>query len=62
MKAAKTISAIFTIFIVMPIWYYLLYQILKAINASELMFFLFWIYIPTALFSAIIAKITEDND
>ncbi len=38
------------VFIRLPIWYYLLYMILKAIEADKLTWFLFWVYVPIGLF------------
>jgi len=32
-----------------PIWYYLLYQLLKRVGASDLMWFLYWAYLPVSL-------------
>lgn len=58
-KALIIIGACLTTFVYLPIWYYLLYKILLMINATELMWFLFWIYIPVGLFVGIISKITE---
>lgn len=58
-KAAKWIIGILSIVVVAPIWYYLLYKILVAIQATELMWFLYWLYLPAALLSATIAKIVE---
>jgi hypothetical protein len=42
-----------------PIWYFLLYQILKRVNATELMFFLFWVYVPASILATIITNIFE---
>ena len=44
----KVIIAILAAFVSLPIWLYLLYQILEAVNASELMWFLYWIYVPVS--------------
>ena len=55
----KIIAMILTVFVTMPIWYFLLYRILTAVNATELMWFLYWVYIPVAIVSMIIAKIVE---
>ena len=57
----KTISLIFGLFISLPIWVYLLYQILKRVEATELMMFLFWVYLPVSIFGVIIAKIAEED-
>ena len=46
----KVVKSIVAILITMPIWFYLLHSILVKINASELEFFLFWVYVPCALF------------
>jgi len=57
MKAAKTISVMLQILIIMPIWWFLLITILRAINASELTWFLFWIYVPVSVLVAVIREI-----
>lgn len=57
----KKISSILGLFIVAPIWYYLLYSILQRVDASELMWFLYWAYIPVALLVGIINKIVEQK-
>ena len=59
MKAFSTISGILTVFIQMPIWWYLLYKVLEASHATELMWFLFWIYVPFGLFTGIVAKMVQ---
>lgn len=56
----KTITGLIAIFITMPIWYYLLYQILVRVNASELMMFLFWIYVPAGTLFHILSKLSEE--
>lgn len=42
----KVARAIISIFITIPIWIYLVYKIMVAVNATELMWFLFWAYVP----------------
>ena len=59
MKAIRTISAILTILVVMPIWYYLIYQLLARAHASELMWFLYWVYLPVGFLVQVLAKIAE---
>lgn len=46
MKKLKVIRGLLAVFIGLPIWFYLVYQILERVNASELMWFLFWVYMP----------------
>ena len=61
-KALTVISAVLVTFIVFPIWYYLFYKILIAVNATELMWFLYWIYLPAHLIATLIAKIINKED
>jgi hypothetical protein len=55
----KTFSGLLTLFFSLPIWFYLLYKILVAVNATEVMWFLFWAYIPVATVANVIGRITE---
>jgi hypothetical protein len=57
MKALKVIVGLLTVFVVAPIWYYLLYKVLQAINATELMWFLYWIYVPVSILGRIVSDI-----
>ena len=60
-KNMKAIAGLLALFISAPIWYYLLYQILVRVNASELMFFLYWIYLPVSIFAGALTKIAESE-
>ncbi len=51
--------AILSILVTSPIWYYLLYQILKAVNASDVMWLLYWIYLPVGIVSAILKGVAK---
>ena len=62
MKAMKVIVGLVAIFVVMPIWYYLLYKLLQAANASDLMWFLYLVYLPAAIFVQTLTKIAESID
>ena len=57
----KKIAGVIAILITLPIWLYLLYQILVRVDASELMFFLYWIYVPASIIVSIIAKLAESD-
>ena len=59
MKAAKIIRATLHLLIVVPIWWYLLVTILRGINASDLTWFLFWVYIPVAALCHTLGIIVE---
>ena len=61
MMKLKIINGMLAIFISLPIWFYLLYRILDAIQASELMWFLYWLYVPISIFISFIAKVIEDD-
>ena len=52
-------------FTTLPIWYYLFYQILIRVEATELMMFLFWVYVPfgitfTVVTDVIVRHMMED--
>lgn len=55
----KIAAGLAGVFVSTPIWYYLFYQILVRVNASELMMFLFWVYVPIGIFIQIVAKVAE---
>jgi hypothetical protein len=57
----KTISLILNLLITMPIWYFLLYTLLKNAGVDRLVWFLYWIYVPVGIVSIIIAKIAESD-
>ena len=61
MKTSKIIMVLLFLFSTGPIWYYLLYKILQAVNASELMWFLYWIYLPVTIVGTLIAKLTDNE-
>lgn len=54
---AKTCAVIISIFVTTPIWFFLIYKIMVAVNASELMWFLFWVYVPASLIARSLAEI-----
>lgn len=57
----RAIGGLVTVFLYMPIWYYLMYQILVRVNASELMWFLFLVYVPMGLFVSAITSPTRER-
>lgn len=57
----KKIGIILTLSLAAPIWFWLLYQILERVNASELMWFLYWVYLPVALLASTLIKAAEDK-
>jgi hypothetical protein len=61
MKTSKVIVLLLYVFVSAPIWYYLAYKVLESVNASELMWFLYWVYTPVTILSAIIVKVSSDD-
>lgn len=59
MKAAFIVGAGVSLFITLPVWLFLQYKILELIGATELMWFLFWCYVPLVFIMAIVSKIAE---
>jgi len=59
MNKARLFSAMITTIFTIPIWYYVLYQILSGIQASELTWFLFWVYIPFGLVAHFLSQIAN---
>lgn len=53
-------AGLISLLVTLPIWYYLQYKILEIVNASELMWFLFWIYLPVGVIMAILNKFVEN--
>lgn len=60
MNPAKVLNAVLNAFIVIPIWFYLLFKILEGINASELTWFLFWVYVPIGTLTRILSGFVKD--
>ena len=55
-------SLILSLTISFPISFYLMYKVLRFVNATELMMFLFWIYLPVTIIIHIISKIADMNN
>lgn len=62
MKTSKIVVIVLYTLVVAPIWYYLMYKILTLVNATELMWFLFWVYVPVGFICGIISKVVESNE
>ena len=56
MKKIQFIVGLIGVFVSLPIWFYLLYQILVRVQATELMFFLFWVYVPVSFIVVFLTK------
>jgi hypothetical protein len=59
LKAAKVIVGLLAVFVSMPIGLYLQYKILTLVQATDVMWLLFWINIPVLILFQIISKVAE---
>lgn len=59
MKAWRILNGVIVLFVRMPIWYYLMYSLLKVSAVDRLVWFLFWIYVPLSFFFEIVEKILD---
>lgn len=57
----KAIACLLGVLVTLPIWFWLLYQVLDRVNASELMWFLYWAYVPCSLFVQVLLKLAEEK-
>jgi len=62
MKALKGVVAVLSLCVLLPIWYYLMYQVLVRVSASDVMWLLYWIYLPVGIITSIMTKIVETAD
>lgn len=60
MKTLVTlVTGLIALCVVLPIWYVLLYYILQSVNASDVMWLLYWIYVPVGIFISILGEIVK---
>jgi hypothetical protein len=57
----KKVAGVISVLVVMPIWLYLVYRILDTIQAGELMWFLYWVYVPAAVLSRVIVELAAKD-
>lgn len=57
----KVINGFVSMLITIPIWFYLLHSILVEINATDLQFFLFWVYVPFTMFVHMVKEYANDK-
>jgi len=55
----KRAASILGLLVVAPIWYWLIYQILVRVDATELMFFLFWVHVPVGVLVKAMTELAE---
>ena len=55
----KAISALLTLIVTIPIWFFLLYQILDAVHATPAMWAAYWVYLPMNIIAVSLSKLSE---
>lgn len=60
--ALGLLGASLVMLVTLPIWFYLLYKILIAVNASDLMWFLYWAYVPASFVAAGVGSVIKALD
>jgi hypothetical protein len=58
-KGIKLAVGLLVIFIQMPMWWFIMYSVLKASGADRLLWFIFYCYIPLSFFSSTISVIVD---
>ena len=58
MKPFIVFSIFLSVFVQLPIWFYLVYTMLAAIHPDRLVWFLFWIYAPVSFLTAALRATT----
>ena len=61
MNKLKIASGLLALCVTLPIWFYLMYSALLANGASELAWFLFWVYVPVSFFVAGVGKLIDGD-
>ena len=56
---AGCVLGILGLCITLPMWYWLLYQILLRVGASETMWFVYYVYVPFGFVIGVATKIVE---
>ena len=51
------IAGLLSLFVVLPIWFYLMFSILKMVEATDVMWLLYWVYVPITALSNVLVKI-----
>lgn len=56
----KLIGSLAVVFIVMPMWFTLLYQILNKVDADSFTWGVYWAYVPISILATTIMKLNVD--
>ena len=61
MNTAKVCRTAIGFCVTIPIWLYLVYKILLLVEATELMWFLYWIYVPAVVLVSVLNIILDEK-
>lgn len=59
--ASNAFLICFRLFLLMPLWFYMLYRVLTSAHADELTWFIFWLYLPVSFVGLILGGVIEFN-
>lgn len=60
MSKIKIITGVLSVCLTIPIWLYLFYKVMVMVQATELMWFLFWVYVPVVIVVSALKMVVED--
>lgn len=61
MNKIKVVIALLSLFVTTPIWYFLMYSILVRVQATDVMWLLFWVYVPFSFLILLLTKWVMDS-
>lgn len=57
-----TLSLIWALFIMTPMYFFVVYHLISHSNPDRLVWFIFWAYIPILIIGQILAKVAESKN
>lgn len=51
------IAGFLSLLVVLPIWFYLMFSVLKMVGATDIMWLLYWVYVPVVSLSNVLIKL-----
>jgi hypothetical protein len=60
-KALRVVAGLLAIFVCLPIWLSLLYGILIRVDASDVMWLLYWVYVPISVLVTYIVRLIDEK-
>ena len=56
-STAQTLTGILTLLFASPLWFTLVFSILKMVEATDVMWWLYWSYVPIVALANILARV-----